>query len=275
LTTIQSHSDDVMTVWTREHTCKSVEDLEAYIQQPWEAGEADFSMLERAYKELDGRHGIPLLDMGDPLCEVAGLFSMEDWTIFATTETDAMVRAMDVLHERNLERLRRSLLGPVKDCAWRICGPEYATPPFMSPKLFEKFVTPYNAVYCRMMREAGVYPRIHSHGRVGQVLDEIIKINPVALDPVEPPPDGDITIADIKKRTGNKLCLMGGIELKHLEIASGEFVEKLVRDLIAQGKPGGNFVIMPTAAPINIPLSPKTEENYVRFINTALEVGKY
>ncbi len=68
---------------------------------------------------------------------------------------------------------------------------------------------------------------------------------------------------------------MGGVELKHLEAASGEFVEKLTRDLIAQGKPGGKYVIMPTAAPINVPLASKTEENYMRFIDTAMECGGY
>ena len=102
---------------------------------------------------------------------------------------------------------------------------------------------------------------------------ELLAVNPLGKSPVIT--DGDITIAQIKKRTGNKLVLMGGVELKHLEAASGDFVEKLIRDLVAQGKPGGNYVVMPTAAPINIPLAPKTEENYKRFINTALECGKY
>jgi hypothetical protein len=32
---------------------------------------------------------------------------------------------------------------------------------------------------------------------------------------------------------------------------------------------------MPTAAPINIPLAPQTEANYMRFIDTALEMGDY
>jgi hypothetical protein len=40
-------------------------------------------------------------------------------------------------------------------------------------------------------------------------------------------------------------------------------------------KKGGGFVIMPTAAPINIPLNPSTVENYKVFINTALEEGGY
>jgi len=68
---------------------------------------------------------------------------------------------------------------------------------------------------------------------------------------------------------------MSGIELKHLEARPAEYIEELVRNTMAAGKPGGRYVIMPTAAPINTPLSPQTEQNYMRFIETALETGGY
>ena len=45
--------------------------------------------------------------------------------------------------------------------------------------------------------------------------------------------------------------------------------------MIRAGKPGGRFVLMPTAAPINVPLSPKTEKNYRAYIDTALELAPY
>lgn len=38
---------------------------------------------------------------------------------------------------------------------------------------------------------------------------------------------------------------------------------------------GGGFILMPTAAPINVPLSPATEENYRAFIEAGLEFGGY
>jgi thiazole synthase ThiGH ThiG subunit len=44
---------------------------------------------------------------------------------------------------------------------------------------------------------------------------------------------------------------------------------------MASAKEGGGYVIMPTAAPINSPLQKKTEENYLRFIDAALEWGRY
>ena len=44
---------------------------------------------------------------------------------------------------------------------------------------------------------------------------------------------------------------------------------------IEEGKPGGNFVALPTATPLNVPLSKRTEENFHIFVDTVLEYGKY
>ena len=44
---------------------------------------------------------------------------------------------------------------------------------------------------------------------------------------------------------------------------------------VDDAKKGGRYVIMPTAAPINVPLSPITERNYGIFIEAALKYGNY
>jgi uroporphyrinogen-III decarboxylase len=275
LVRVTSHSDTVQTTWTREHPVKDLDDLAAYMALPWEPGEADFAALERAWESMGETRGLPMVSFGDPICELAEAFEFGNFTIHAITETEAIVNAMDQLHERRLEILSRMLTGPVKNVVFRICGPEYATPPFLPPEMFRLLVTKYVGQYVRMIQEAGGFARIHSHGKIARVADQIAEMAPDALDPIEPPPDGDITIADLKKQIGGRVCLTGGIELKHLEAADGDFVEQLVRDIMAQGKPGGRFIIMPTAAPINIPLAPSTEHNYRRFIETALECGVY
>lgn len=275
LTQVSSFTDDVHTVWTREHPCKDLEDMRAYLSLRWAPGEPDFGPLQKAWKDLEGGRGIPLVSTGDPLCDVSELFELGTFLVLAMTETDAIAAALDCLHERYLERFRRVLGGPVKDVVFRICGPEYATPPYLPPELFRRFVTKYDRMYIDMIRRAGGIPRIHCHGKTARVVDQIAEMAPDALDPIEPPPDGDISVADMKKAIGGRVCLTGGIELKHLEAARGEFVERLIRDTMAAGKPGGRFILMPTAAPINVPLSPRTEENYVRFIETARETAAY
>ncbi|HUT61161.1 MAG TPA: uroporphyrinogen decarboxylase family protein [Phycisphaerae bacterium] len=275
LTKVTSRSDHIHTVWVREHPCKDLDDMRAYLDLPWEAGEPDFSHLERAWADLGDDRGLPLVSVGDPICELSEVFDLGDFLVLAMTETGEMVKALDRLHERYLERLRRQLTGPVRNVVFRICGPEYATPPYLPPELFRRFVTRYDGRYVEMIRAAGGIPRIHCHGKTARVVDQIAEMAPEALDPLEPPPDGDISVAELKAAVGGRICLTGGIELKHLEHADGEFMERLVRDTIEAGKPGGRFIIMPTAAPINVPLSPKTEANYFRFIETALDAGRY
>ena len=40
-------------------------------------------------------------------------------------------------------------------------------------------------------------------------------------------------------------------------------------------KAGGGFIQMPTAAPINVPLSPRTEANNQQMIESAWRYGQY
>jgi len=275
LTTVSSRTDDLLTTWRREHLVKDMDDLAAYLNLPWEPGEPDFAGLRRAWELLEGTRGLPLISIGDPICELAEAFEFGNFMVHAITHTRAITAALDQLHERYTETLRRILTGPVRNAVFRICGPEYATPPFLPPDFFRLFVCRYDSHYVRMIQEAGAFARIHCHGKTARVIDQIAEMAPDALDPLEPPPDGDIDVAGLKAAIGARICLMGGIELKHLEARPPGFIEELVRNTMAAGKPGGRFVIMPTAAPINIPLSPATEENYMRFIETALEEGEY
>jgi len=275
LTAVASYSDNVKTVWRREHLVKDLDDLRAYLDLPWQAGEPDFGELQRAWSELGDDKGLPLVTIEDPLCELAEAFEFGDFMVHMVTDPKAMLAAMDCLHERHRETLRKVLTGPVKNVIFRIAGPEYATPPYLPPETFRLLVTRYDGQYVQMIRQAGGFSRIHSHGKIARVLDQIAEMAPDALDPLEPPPDGDIDIAELKQRVGGRICLMGGIELKHLETRDGPFVADLARRTVEAGKPGGRFVVMPTAAPINIPLSPQTEANFLRFIETAMEVGRY
>ena len=117
--------------------------------------------------------------------------------------------------------------------------------------------------------------RIHSHGKISKVIEQFAMLDADGLDPIEPPPDGDMELADVKKLYGKKFCLFGNIELKELEFSSRERIDYLVKKAMYAAKEGSGFVLMPTAAPINVPLSAKTEENYFQMIESALKYGIY
>jgi uroporphyrinogen-III decarboxylase len=116
---------------------------------------------------------------------------------------------------------------------------------------------------------------MHSHGKIGRVLDAIAATEVDAIDPIESPPDGDVELAEVKRRLGGQMCLFGNIQLKLLEAGTPEQVRAEVRADMDAAKAGGGYVIMPTAAPINTPLSPDTERNYREYIAAAEEYGSY
>jgi uroporphyrinogen-III decarboxylase len=121
----------------------------------------------------------------------------------------------------------------------------------------------------------GAKVRLHCHGKIGHVLDMMLETGADALDPLEAPPDGDILLAEVKRHTAGQVGLFGNLQLKLLEHGSTEQVRNAVARCMDAAKAGGHYVIMPTASPINTPLAPQTEENYLTFFDTALELGQY
>lgn len=266
--------DRVHTTWVIEHWCKTLSDVDALLSIPYQPVTYDFSDLPRIQGEV-ADHGIIMESLGDPALAAADLMSFQDFLSWAFEETAHFERTVNVFAERMLENLRRRLTAGVVDL-YRICGPEYFTPPYLPPALFQRFVVPHVRAMTRLIHDHGGQVRLHCHGKIGRVLDMIFATEPDAIDPCEPPPDGDIELDDLKRRcAAARVSVFGNVELRVLETASPQQVRATVQHAIRQAKAGGGFVLMPTAAPINVPLSPTTESNYLTLIDTALQLGPY
>ncbi|MGQ9631046.1 MAG: uroporphyrinogen decarboxylase family protein [bacterium] len=265
--------DGIHTVWHVERLLKTDEDVDRYLSMPYEFDPPNLSSFAVAEDRV-GDHGIVLVSIPDPICIVSELFDFADFMLRAVTQKGRILALLDVVFERLREfliYLLRRGVGPL----FRICGPEYVTPPYLGPEYFREFVVPYDSEMIELIHDYGCFARVHCHGRIRHVLDMIVEMGADAIDPLEAPPSGDITLGEVKARYGDRLCLMGNIQLRDLEYSAPEDMEAIVRRTLEEGKPGGGFVLMPTAAPIDVPLSPTTERNYFVLIDTALKYGEY
>ncbi len=272
LTATSRQDEGLNTTWRFERLCKSDEDVQRFLSQPLEPGTPDLAPFSLAEERLAGGRGIPLISLADPICLVAELFELGEFLTRAFTrpeQIEALLQHVAPAVYAHLDWLLAHGVGPL----FRICGAEYVTPPYLPPRLFESFVLRYTAPMVERIHAHGAYARLHCHGRIRAALPMILEMGADALDPVEAPPSGDVTLAEVKRLCGERLCLMGNIQLRDLETAEPAEMARVVRETMAAGKPGGGFVIMPTAAPINADLSPVTERNYLTFIETALECG--
>jgi Uroporphyrinogen decarboxylase (URO-D) len=261
------------TVWTVEPLCKGIEDAERLLSVPQERVAFDNTGFEEADRRI-GDAGLVLGETADALCLAAAQFDSADYCVLAFTEPELFKRLLDRFHAMIMDRLDAMLAaGPIK--LIRIYGPEYAVPPFMPPAQFDKLVVPYVTEMVDRIHAAGAFVRIHSHGRVRDALPKFVAMGADATDPVEPPPMGDVTLEEAKRITEGRLTLFGNLEFRDLETLSRDEVVDLTRCTLAEGMPGGRFALQPTAEPITIPLNPKLEENWVAYIETALEHGRY
>lgn len=273
LTSRYRQDPDVNTVWCLEHLLKDTDDLRAFLDIPPPApgGSSDtigFLETEEALRDS----GITLIDTCDPLCRAAALFDMEEYTVIALTEPE--------LFHRLLERFASMLLPGTEAVSealpgrlWRIFGPEYASPPYLPPHLFREYVCRYVGPMIEAIQRHGGYARIHSHGNLKDILDDIVGMGTDGLDPIEPPPQGDVELGYVRERYGENMVLFGNLEISDIENLPTDQLAEKVKRALDEGTSGSGrgFVLMPSACPYGRELASLTMKNYEKIIQIVEE----
>jgi len=272
MTSLTRRNPDADTVWTLEHLLKSADDLKAYLELPDEVftEKIDVSKLIEEDEEL-GDSGIVMVDTEDPICAAASLFSMEDFTIIAMTEQQLMHSLLEKLSRyiyTRTEKVAKEFPGHL----WRIYGPEYATEPYLPPNLFKEYVVRYDTSMIEAIQRYGGFARIHCHGRIRAVLDYIIEMEADAIDPIEPPPQGDVEIEYVRREYGKNLILFGNLEISDIQEAEPAEFEKIAVKTLKDGTAGQGrgFVLMPSSSPFGREITPKTMANYNSMVRLAI-----
>lgn len=279
LTKTQRRLPNVHTVWTTEHLLKSAEDIDRFLlvlPELYRVDDRNVAAAEsyRIAEERVGDHGVVMNNGGDPSSHVPDLFEFGVFTLMCFQHKDKILELIDAFSPPTFTKSRieaEHKWGAV----YRLCGPEYFTPPYLPVEYFEEMVVPGARETVRILQDAGIFVRLHCHGRIREVLPAIIETGAKGLDPIEPPPDGDIKLGEVKKQYGDRVVLFGNTELKVLEHGAPRDVEETVRRQMEQAKDGGGYVLMPTAAPITEPLPEQTERNYFVWIDAGLRYGGY
>ncbi|MCF7957060.1 MAG: hypothetical protein K9M57_01290 [Phycisphaerae bacterium] len=272
LTSRTRQDRDVNTIWTLEHLLKDVDDLKALLQLdfPAPAAEPDVSVVLDAEAAL-GDAGIVMIDTPDPLCLAAALFDMATYTVVATLEPalfhELLSRFAAILHS-NTRAIAKALPGRL----WRIYGPEYASPPYQGPAAFRDYVVRYDQPMVDAIQQQGGFVRIHSHGNLKLILDDIASMGVDGLDPIEPPSQGDVELSYVRQKYGEQMVLFGNLEATDLEnMPTDQFAEK-IKTAIEQGTAGQGrgFVLMPSACPYGRKLLPLALANYKKMVEMVL-----
>ena len=210
----------------------------------------------------------------DPIC-IAGAVDETVMALWTIEHRDLLRAMLEEASRRILAELAYCLQGGVGPIYY-FNGPEYALPPLMSPRDFEEFVVEYDTRLVELVHSyPGNYVIIHSHGRVSNFLERFAAIGPDGLNVLEPPPIGDTTLTDAKKRIGTSVCLIGNIQYDDIARGTRKSIEPLVATAVTQGAPTGGFILSPCASPYERSIPRKTSDNLVHYLKMGRKYGGY
>ncbi len=112
--------------------------------------------------------------------------------------------------------------------------------PFLSPALFGEFVTPYLARLIAAYRALGFYTIKHTDGNIMPILDQLLQASPHALHSLDP--QAGVDIAEVKRRCGAQVCLIGNVNCGLLDTGTDADVIDSVRYALEHGMPGGGYI---------------------------------
>jgi uroporphyrinogen decarboxylase len=146
----------------------------------------------------------------------------------------------------------------------------FNTGTFFAPESLREWVFPVHEQIVRGIKRLGVPVMLHSDGNLNSVMDDIVDCGYDALQSLQP--SAGMDIAEIKRRYGDKLCLMGNLDLDYLmPLGTPDEVRAGVRDVIRKAAHGGGFIL----STCNILTRDIPAENAIAMYDEAERFGVY
>lgn len=265
------HVESDMMDWAEKHFFDTPDDIEKALSIPYAPACVDLTEY-RQWEQRVGQEGIVLAHVGDALCCPGLWFSPESFVIEACSDATGQVLQL-------MRRVNRSVLDITAYCLengvrfFMQSGAELASQTIMGPEWFERFVTPFDKPVAELIRSRGGYTWCHCHGKIARIHGQLADLGIHVLSPCEKPPQGDITLAELKRDIGNKICLAGNLDdLALLASGNRDLIRAETLDCLQAGMPGGGFMLGGTEGCV---FSKNTADGYLYMCELRDQYGRY
>jgi len=194
------------------------------------------------------------------------LRGMEEYMIDLLTHPELVIQIANVVVAHNKERARQLIQAGVEIIQ---LGDDYAynAGPFMSPRLFRTFLLPGMTEVVRYIKQLGAYVIKHTDGNIWPIIEPIVATGIDCLGPLEP--GAGMDLFEVKRQFGDRVCVMGNVDVDLLSRGSIEDVKQETARQIERCAPGGGYILSSG----NTLSSSVQPENFAAMIETARNLG--
>jgi uroporphyrinogen decarboxylase len=137
--------------------------------------------------------------------------------------------------------------------------------PFISPASFRQWVVPYHK---RASQEITVPWIIHTDGEIDLIVEDLLSMGISGIHPIDP---NCMDIRAFKRKFGERVCILGNVDLNTLGMGTPEETYSEVRNLIKDLGPGYGYIL---SSGNSVPDYAKPE-NMLALAKALEDFGKY
>ncbi len=145
----------------------------------------------------------------------------------------------------------------------------YNSGPFLSPAMFDEFITPFLTKICKAGRESGMYMIKHTDGNIMPIIDSLVAAGPHALHSLDPM--AGVDIREVKRLYGDKVALCGNVHCAALQTGTDDEVRESAEYCLRYGGEGGGYIF----ATSNIPFAGMPPHRYEMILDIWRKMRKY
>ncbi len=242
------------------------DDLDAY---PWPdpSKDAYYEPLKEAAACLPPGMGL-VSGVGGIFTRTWMLLGFERFCFALTEQADLITEIFQRVGAIQIAALRRVVKEDRVVAIW--CGDDlaYTQSTMVSPQVYRKYLFPWMEELAAIAHQAGLPFVFHSDGKLWEVIPDLIAVGVNALHPIEPKAM-DINL--VKARYGDRLALIGNIDMNLLSLGTADQVREQVRQRIKDLAPGGGYAVGANPG-VTYYVRP---ENYDAMRQAVFEYGKY
>ncbi|MCM8767087.1 MAG: hypothetical protein NC917_04880 [Candidatus Omnitrophica bacterium] len=267
--------------WVVEPWIKREKDIHKFLSLPYIPYQPDFSDFYEQEKKL-GEKGIMVVALPDPLGVVGFLFAPGDFGKFALDYPKLVMQLLEKIYERLLD-LYKFVSFSISNAIIRIRGAEYATPPNLPTeyfhdikKTFSEFVFRFDKTLIEILKRGNFnWISYHWHDGIEELLPIVLKMPIDIIEPISNSFQQPNNILKVRRIVGDSITIMGGILAEEFDFKTREEIRNMVKDCLIQGARGGRFILIPSDIPESAPIPTELEQNYIEFLESGLNFGKY
>lgn len=178
---------------------------------------------------------------GDPTFAIPDGNTMLDFTTAMYEEPERLQEQSRQNTERALEWASQLARHPGLLDGFTLCS-DYClnANPFFTPDMFSELIAPDLKRVIDGYRDMGFYTIKHTDGNIMPILDQIVQCGPDAIHSLDP--QGGVDLADVKRRYGDRVALVGNVNCGLLQTGTAEECAADVRRSLRQGMEGWGYI---------------------------------